>query len=294
MMPSVRTGLAVAALLLAGCERHEPGDAPPPTLPALYEWTGADGTREGWLFGTIHALPDGVEWRTDTLDAAIAGSDVLVVEVAALDDSAALAEQFASYARRFFGSALDTRIPPSQHRRLRAALSDVGMDAEQFHNTDTWAVALMLARSNSIGSSDNGVDRALLGDFPENRVRELEGAARQLAIFDRLAEADQLELLTTVLDERETGKDAARQRLDDWRQGRLDALAKAGEASFLGDPELREALLSGRNRDWVSQLSAMQDAAPPMMVAVGAAHLPGPDGLIALLEARGQTLTRIQ
>ncbi len=130
--------------------------------------------------------------------------------------------------------------------------------------------------------------------FPAERTRELEGASRQLAIFDALAEDDQLELLTAVLDERNAGTRDARQRLDDWRQGRLDALAKAGEASFLGDPELREALLSGRNRDWASQLSAIQGTAPPMLVAVGAAHLPGPDGLVALLEARGQTLTRIQ
>ncbi len=294
MIARVRTGLAAAMLLLAGCERHEPGDAPPPPLPALYEWTGADGTREGWLFGTIHALPDNVEWRTDTLDAAIAGSALLVVEVAALDDSAALAEEFARYAAKFPGRRLSARVPEAQHARLNAALSDAAMRAEQFHHTDTWAVALTLARTNAVGSSANGVDRALIAQFAAEQTRELEGAARQLAIFDALAEADQLELLTAVLDERDAGTQGARQRLDDWRQGRLDALAKAGKATFLGDPELREALLSGRNRDWADQLSAMQDAAPPMMVAVGAAHLPGPDGLVAMLEARGQTLTRIQ
>lgn len=296
MRKRVRTGLAAAVLLsvLAGCERNAPDDTAPPPVPALYEWTGADGAREGWLFGTIHALPDGVTWRTDVLDDAVAGADMLVVEVATLDDGAGMARQFTRYAAKYPGGSLAARVSPSQRGRLGAALFDAGMRAEQFHHTDTWAVALTLSRNSGIGSSENGVDRALLQAFPVDRIRELEGVARQLAIFDGLAEADQLVLLATVLDERDTGKDTARRRLDDWRQGRLHSLATAGDASFLGDPELRAALLTARNTDWARKLDALHDSTGPMLVAVGAAHLPGPDGLIALLEARGFTLTRIQ
>ena len=70
--------LALAgALALAGCGAPE-REWPAPS-PALWEVTGADGAR-GWLFGTIHALPDGVEWRTPALDEALTQAATLVVD----------------------------------------------------------------------------------------------------------------------------------------------------------------------------------------------------------------------
>ena len=84
----MKRALALAATLaLAGCGAPEPEAAPP--SPALWEVRDADGPR-GWLFGTIHALPDGTEWDTPALDAAMSGAGVLVVEIAALGDARAI------------------------------------------------------------------------------------------------------------------------------------------------------------------------------------------------------------
>ena len=74
--------LALAAAL-AACGGPEE-DWPPPS-PALWEVSGPDG-ETGWLFGTIHALPEGVEWETPALEAALDRADALVVEVANLGE----------------------------------------------------------------------------------------------------------------------------------------------------------------------------------------------------------------
>ena len=51
-------------------------------------------------------------------------------------------------------------------------------------------------------------------------------------------------------------------------------------------------LLDSRNRNWVEIIS-MNTASIPMFIAVGAGHLGGPNGLIALLRKAGYTLTPI-
>lgn len=55
------------------------------------------------------------------------------------------------------------------------------------------------------------------------------------------------------------------------------------------EPQELEALIFGRNRNWVVQMKDLMPAAPTMFV-VGAGHLPGDQGLIKLLEAEGYKL----
>ena len=49
-------GLALA-LLLAACDSTPDAAKPDGPHPALWEITDSAGAVEGWLFGTIHALP---------------------------------------------------------------------------------------------------------------------------------------------------------------------------------------------------------------------------------------------
>ncbi|MFA9199681.1 MAG: TraB/GumN family protein [Cypionkella sp.] len=291
----IRTALILlAGLALAACER-----APPPDLPradpALWEITLADGRPAGWLFGTIHALPEGAEWRTPAIDKAIVGADLLVVEVEDLEDSAKLAATFT----RLSHSAealppLSERVPPAMRPRLAALLAKGGFREADFKATETWGAAITLAQLADETLGENGVDRALLRDFRARRVEELEGIEGQFAIFDALPEADQRDLLGAVVEEdtmdaRDTAKLAKL-----WLKGDMDAIAREGDEGLLADPELREALLTARNRDWAERIVALLHAGKRPLVAVGAAHLAPPEGLPELLAKEGYTVRRVR
>ena len=288
-MCSKRFGLVGALLLaLAACKPA------PEVTPALWEVTGPGGER-AWLFGTIHALPDPVDWRSDKVEAALAASDRLVLEVAKIDDGAALAGTFARLGQSSGLPPLPSRVPAAERARLERVLAELGLTGK-LDGLETWAAALTLQQAISAKSgldSGNGVDRALVRDY-RKAVGELEGAEAQLSIFDRLAEADQVELLLAVT----RGVDApladARRLEQAWATGDMAAITAETNRDFLTDPELRAALLTGRNKAWTERLRQVMAAGEQPFVAVGAAHLAGPEGLPALLTAQGYAVRRVQ
>lgn len=287
-------GGLLALLALAGCEQARPPDLPPPD-PALWEITLADGRPAGWLFGTIHSLPDGAKWRTPAIDKAIVGADLLLVEVKDLDDSVKLAATFT----RLSHSAgelppLSERVPPALRPRLAALLAKGGYREADFKATETWGAALTLAQLADDSIGENGVDRALVRDFRARRVDELEGIAGQFAIFDTLPEADQRDLLGAVVaeDTMSAGETARLAKL--WLSGDMNAIAREGDDGMLADPELRQALLTRRNRDWAERIVALLKTGQRPLVAVGAAHLAPPEGLPELLAKGGYTVRRLR
>jgi uncharacterized protein YbaP (TraB family) len=56
-------------------------------------------------------------------------------------------------------------------------------------------------------------------------------------------------------------------------------------------PEVYETLLAGRNRRWMPKVESCIQTSR-CFVVVGAAHLLGSDGLIALLKARGYSVVQ--
>jgi hypothetical protein len=139
------------------------------------------------------------------------------------------------------------------------------------------------------GDPTLGVDRQLLASGKE--ALGLESFEQQFALFDSLPLAEQDDLLVAVA--HEAAGDPAR-GLVLWLAGDMEGLAALGQAGMLGDPELREALLDGRNRQWVEQVIPLIEGDRAPFVAVGAAHMLGDGGLPTLLAGRGYAVRRIQ
>ena len=282
---------AVAALMLAaGCSLR-----PEPANPALWEITASDG-RKAWLFGTIHALERPADWRSARVEKALVLADTLVVElVDEGDEERDPARIFAQLAQNNRLPRIEERVEPALRGRLAQVLKQAGLDESQFTDTETWAVALTLARaSDRQADSEHGIDRALRADWTQHqhgRRHELEGVRGQLSIFDALPESEQRDLLSAVL--RDAGKDD-QQLARAWRSGDMAAIEHETTRGMLADPQLRKALLTDRNRNWAGQIDTMLRRGESPFVAVGAAHMAGPEGLPALLKAEGYKVTRVQ
>ncbi len=267
---------------------------PDAATPALWRVEGANG-QQAYLFGTIHALPRPAAWRGAKVDAALEASDRIVVEVAALGDDAGMARAFDALAHTPAQVAtlapLDQRVEPARRPALLAAITRTGRSAGDFSDTETWAAALMLAKAEDAGDPVHGIDRAVLAARGSRPVVELEGAAHQFAIFDRLPEAAQRRLLAEAV--AGVGGDPAA-LANAWRKGDVATIAAETRKGMLADPVLREALYTGRNRAWAARIAGIMAQGGKPFVAVGMAHLAGEDSLPAMLAARGYRVTRVQ
>lgn len=284
----IRKLAALAALAWLGACGEPAHDWPDPS-PALWEVSGPAG-EQAWLFGTIHALPDGVAWRTPAIDAVLDQASVLVVEVSNLGDAEAASQAFTAFAAGRELPPLLERVPTEDRPALAAALERADLEPTELAATESWAAALLIANGLRSGETGNGVDRALLSRGFE--VIALESYPAQFSIFNRLAPEDQSVLLVATAEN--AGTDNERAMVEAWLTGDLAAIEREAESGFLADPELRQALLTDRNRAWAERIAPLLAENRRPLVAVGTAHLIGPDGLVALLKARGYSIRRIQ
>ena len=287
----MRRLILLALLALAACH-SAPVDM---KHPALWEVTGPDSAK-GFLFGTVHALPDGLAWKTPAIDRAIGQSTTLVLEIIDPSDENAARAAFVRLGTTPGQPPLGQRVDPAQREALRAALAKTGLKPAQFASLEDWAAALTLsfaleARDGYV--PDNGADRALLAAAGKRPVVGLETLEGQLGLFDALPAREQRSLLGAIVAE-SAGDEADKKLVKAWAEGDVATLDREAHAGMMADPRLREALLVSRNRRWAEQIDAMLKAGKRPFVAVGAAHVAGIDGLPEMLAARGFTVKRVQ
>ena len=134
------------------------------------------GMELGWMFGTIHALPDGTRWRSERLDTVVGQADMLVVEVANLENGEALSALFEQMAYDRPAGPIAERIDPELRGEFEELLVKAKVRRGYFDPMESWAAALALAQVAQTAKAENGADRALLAAFDKREVVELEGA----------------------------------------------------------------------------------------------------------------------
>lgn len=287
------SALATVAALAATATAYVQNE---PAASRGFLWKATRGQGTVYLVGSLHMLTREHYPLGPALESAFAESDLLVEE---MDLGVLLApeSQMQLLTRSLLpgDQSLDRVVSDETYELVIERVAKLGLPIEPLRRFKPWGLALTLV---SLEWQEAGFDQSLGLDqhFYDRAQREgklvqgLETLAFQISQFDGMSNTEQDRLLAATLSEFDTQIAAVTELASAWRTGDADTVERIVLHDLKNEPRLYESLLVDRNLNWLPTIEALFTRPRPAFVVVGAAHLVGPDGLIAMLESKGYTV----
>jgi uncharacterized protein YbaP (TraB family) len=261
-------------------------------------WKVEGATGGGYLMGSLHVLTAEYYPLSPVITTAFAGSRTLVEEVDLRELERPATRALILERAAFPGNGtLDRVVSKKTSAAVERRAAGNGLPAPVIKRMKPWMVAVTLlgAELKAAGFDPSlGLDRHFF-DLATKRglpIVGLETAAYQIDRFDGLPPALQEAMLLETLRDVDRQRANAKRLADAWAAGDTGTLETVLVNDFRKSPVLYARLLTERNRNWIEPLERCFSRTPPCFVVVGAAHLVGPDSLVALLIAKGYTVVQ--
>jgi len=263
--------------------------------PAMWVIKDADSTI--YLIGTMHLLKHDTEWNAEKVKKTVHESTELWLEVADFDDQSALVGLVTKLGMDA-EHPLSSKLNDQQKQKLAKIAGAFGMPSATLEPTRPWMAAVLLAEMQFLKAGYDpkaGVERMLKAQAVAegDKIQGFETAEEQLHMLADMPEADQVAFLATMLDDLEKGMDLVEELARAWINGDTDTIARLADDEIKREaPRVYEKLIVQRNIAWSEKIAGMLKGSGVQQIAVGAAHLVGPDSVQAQLAKRGIKIER--
>ena len=269
--------------------------APVVAAPAL--WKVSDEDSRIWLFGSIHIMPEGQDWRTPTFDQVLSKADRVYFETNMSPEQQALIGAEA-YVRGIYtdGTLLTDVLDDSQEKLLRDVAAEIGLQLGPILAMRPWMAAQAVSGPVLLSSGflGEGVELQVLPEIDVEKMGYFETGSQQLDVLASGPEAADVAMLMQALATVPTMQQSLFDMLDMWLGGDVDQLNTLMVGELANVEGFADRLLYERNMNWVAPIETMLAQNEATLVIVGAAHLAGERGVPALLEQAGYTVERVQ
>ncbi|MCX7650500.1 MAG: TraB/GumN family protein [Flavobacteriales bacterium] len=257
----------------------------------LWKVEPPDKSAPSFLFGTIHLIPAQDFSFSRAADSALSLTEKIFFEMDISDP--ALQLRVLKSMKLDSGLTLSSLYKPTEYKKIKKKLEKAGVPLDMFQSFLPIMIQQNFLIKNVFGGDTRSYELFLLEKARQAglQIDGLETVDDQVKALRAIS----LERQARMLKEGVLNPGRSRRQLlklvRTYRRGDVEAMYRltTREKSM---KEGVEALLVERNRKWAERLqSEMRQR--PVFVAVGAAHLGGPEGLIALLRRQGFRLTPI-
>ncbi len=258
----------------------------------LYRISGKNLRQPAYVYGTIHLICPGDFVMPSALKNAVTAGSALYLEID-LDDPSTISEMVKSMTAPA-GYSLEQHFTPEEFARLTAWLKDsMQLDIRHFARTKPMVLQMkMLQRAVPCSAPVSyEVELLKIAMAAKKPVLGLEKISDQLAVFDSIPDSVECRMIMEYVNDFPKQRNTFAQMTAAYKMRDAAALHRlfAESAEWAG---YENALVYNRNRNWVPVIEkAMQEG--PVVIACGAMHLGGEQGLLALLKARGYEVTPV-
>lgn len=209
------------------------------------------------------------------------------------------------------GPTLPDRLADDDWQALSDEMSTRGIPGFMTAKMRPWYASMMLAIppcAMADMAKQNGVDFRIM-DYAENHsipTKALEPYDTLFSLFDNEDPEDELDALRLALVSAKNGESMITTLIETYLSGEHRAIWEFSRWQMKQDSDLSDQdadkmfaemegpMLIERNANWMDAILPAAAEADNIIVAVGAAHLSGEQGLLYMLEQSGYTLSRVQ
>ena len=277
-------------------KKHSNNNPPVDTFSRSLLWriSGNGLQKASWLFGTIHMICPRDYFWTISMQLSLDSSQVVCFEMN-LDDPSIMVEAASSMIDTS-GKTLKDYFTDEQYKKLEKYVNDsLGMPISTFQSMKPIALDMLMTSKNMSCSNPVSYEENILEDAKKSNktITGLEEAKEQIAILESIP------VDSIIKDMMENIKGDT-----SYNNNNYDDLVAAYKKQDLGSlyTLLQQSndigtdmgvFLDDRNKKWIGRIEAKMKT-KPVFFAVGAGHLWGPNGVIALLRKKGYTVEAVR
>jgi uncharacterized protein len=257
----------------------------------LWQVSGKGLSKPSYLFGTFHLMCKEDIFFSPQLKKAIAAADTIYMELD-MDDPSLMLNGLLMM-RMKGGKKISNLLDTAAYNKLSLFFRDsVHIPLKVLESIKPYFLIAMLYPKMMPCATASGVEEELVKMAKQQgkSIKGLETLAQQSAVFDSIPYELQAKELVKAIDSFGRYRQYFETMLHVYRGQQLNRIETIFNDNDFGMEGYQDILLDKRNSNWVEQLKRIMHGSS-VFVAVGAGHLPGQAGLIALLQQEGYLLT---
>lgn len=278
----------------------------------LWSISGPGVAKESYLFGTIHIIPEADYFLPKGLVVSLNDSDEVIFEIdpRQMSDPGMLMGLLTKINMRG-DTSLEDLLPKAEYDEVESYFSEMGMPFFLFKRMKPLFLSAMVGQDMEAlqggggmaagGSKSYEMELTELAEAGGKEIGGLETMEFQLGLFDAIPYTAQAKMLhqAVVSDKAGTAGDGMSEMDKIVGMYKRKAIAEMAGSFTEEGAEIapfEELLLTKRNENWVPQIMTKIKAsgAGTKLFAVGAGHLGGENGVIALLRKSGLTVEPVR
>jgi len=258
----------------------------------LWEISGNGLEKSSYLFGTIHMTCDAS--LDDNIKMALDNTSLLVLELD-IDDPNMQTEMMKGIYMKD-GKTIKDLVNEEDYELLGAFLKEeIGMPITMVGNIKPFFLTAMMypkLLNCTVQSFENELMK--VAHEQEEEVLGLETIEEQLNVFEAIPYEDQVtDLLRSAKDNMAYDKETFQKMLELYDAKDLEGLnIMMMEDENLSTTKHKDVMLDNRNENWIEKIEGFSKKQATFF-GVGAAHLPGDNGVINLLRKKGYTVKAV-